>query len=147
MDVFQLLIKDHEEVKKIFGRLSRLKEDDADQRLELFETLNRELTLHARAEEKFFYPILKDVKATQDVALEAVEEHRVVKNLLHALERNDKNTKEWEAKLKVLEEIVEHHVKEEQDEMFVKARQIIDPDQAKKIAERIKNFKEETVLV
>ncbi len=143
MDVYKLLHEDHEKVKSIFGELEETTERALKKREHLFSELKTELTIHASAEEKFVYPLLKEAKETHELSLEAVEEHAVVKRLLKELERDDKGTEEWAAKLKVLKENVEHHVEEEEDELFKKAKKVIDADLAEQLATEIEAYKEE----
>jgi hemerythrin superfamily protein len=145
MDVYKLLHQDHETVKSIFKELEETTERALKKRQSLFSELNLELTVHALAEEKFLYPLLKDADETHEIALEAVEEHKVVKKLLKELENGDKGTEEWAAKLKVLQENVEHHVEEEEGEMFKKARKVIDAETAEQLASEIEAFKEEQI--
>ncbi|MDB5104800.1 MAG: hemerythrin [Fibrobacteres bacterium] len=143
MNVYEILQKDHETVKALFGKLEETTEDQVEERERLFQTLNQELTVHAAAEEKFFYPALKNVEESEDDTLEAIEEHKVVKKLLKELEANQKGTKEWAAKLKVLQENVEHHVEEEEGELFEKAEDILDEEEADSIGEEIEAYKAE----
>lgn len=123
MDAFALLKKDHKKVKGIFTKLE--KTENVSEREKYFEELEKELTVHAYIEEKIFYPEIEDVKTTHDLTLEAYQEHHVVKLLLGELKRASKSTEEWGAKLVVLRENVEHHVKEEENELFPKAKKIL----------------------
>jgi hemerythrin superfamily protein len=143
MDVFKLLKEDHQKVKSIFHELEDTTERALKTREHLFTNLKMELTLHAEAEEKFFYPKLVDPKPSHELALEAIEEHKVVKTLLAELDTDAKNTEEWAAKLKVLQENVEHHVEEEEGQLFPKAKKIISEAEAISIAAEIEAFKEE----
>lgn len=143
MNVFELLKKDHETVKNLFARLEETNEEQVQEREDLFLSLNKELTIHALAEEKFFYSELKEDGETGEIALDALEEHKVVKKLLKELDGNKKGTKEWAAKLKVLQEAVEHHVEEEEGELFEQAAVVLDEDEAELIGEEIESFKNE----
>jgi hypothetical protein len=143
MNIYELLKKDHETVKSLFAELEGTTEEQGDEREELFQTLKQELSVHALAEEKFFYPLLLEEEESEEIALEAVEEHKVVKKLLKELEANRKDTKEWAAKLKVLQENVEHHVEEEEGELFEKAEDIISEELAAEIAAQVEAFKAE----
>lgn len=145
MDVYKLLKQDHETVRAIFKELEGTTERALKKRESLFSELDFELTVHALAEEKFLYPLLKEAEASHELALEALEEHKVVKKLLKELEKDDKGTEEWAAKLKVLEENVEHHVEEEEGELFKLARKVIDADTAEQLATEIASFKEERI--
>jgi hemerythrin superfamily protein len=141
MNVYEILINDHQIVKALFDRLEKMEEDQIDEREEIFQTLNHELSVHALAEEKFFYPLLKTEDEAEDITLEAIEEHKVVKKLLKELNSNGKGTKEWAAKLKVLQENVLHHVKEEEGELFEKAEDILSDEDADRIGQQIDAFK------
>ena len=142
MDVYRLLKEDHKKVMSLFNELEDTTERALKTREHLFVNLKMELTLHAEAEEKFFYPRVEEPKATHELTLEAYEEHKVVKTLLAELEADAKNTEEWAAKLKVLKENVEHHVKEEEGELFPKAQIILTDADAEEIAADIEAFKE-----
>ncbi|MDB5105079.1 MAG: hemerythrin [Fibrobacteres bacterium] len=143
MDVYKLLKEDHQKVKSIFAELEDTTERALKTREHLFVNLKAELTVHSEAEEKFFYPRIVEPEETRDITLEAIEEHAVVKTLLSELEADPKNTEEWTAKLKVLKENVEHHVEEEEGEMFKKARKVLSAEDAESIAAEIEAFKEE----
>ncbi len=146
MNVYKLLKEDHQKVKAIFHELEDTTERAVKTREHLFTNLKMELTLHAEAEEKFFYPRLEDNVTTQDLALEAYEEHKVVKTLLAELEEDAMDTQEWAAKLKVLRENVEHHMKEEEGELFPKARKVLSEEDAEAIAAQIENYKEDASI-
>lgn len=145
MDIYTLLKKDHHTVKSVFQELEETTSRAVKKREHLFAELNMELTVHALAEEKYLYPLLKEADESHELALEAVEEHKVVKRLLKELEAGDKGTDEWLAKLKVLKENVEHHVEEEEGELFKKAKQVIEPDVAEQLAKEVEAYKEEQI--
>ena len=118
MDAFELLKADHRKVEQLF---SQLESASGKQKLQVFEQIKTELELHTHIEEKVFYPALEEPEETHDLTLEAYEEHDVVKKLLKELGRARTANEEWEAKAKVLQENVEHHVEEEENELFPKA--------------------------
>lgn len=143
MNLYEMLHRDHEKVKDLFTRLERVVEPDDSHRELLFASLYRELDIHSQAEEKFFYSQLKGEEETRELVLESLDEHRDVKKLLDALASMDKGTAEWTAKLRTLRENVERHVEEEENELFPRARKLIEEDEAAGIAEDIESFKEE----
>lgn len=143
MDVYKLLHEDHLKVKSLFKELEDTTERAVKTREHLFFALKTELSLHAEAEEKFFYPRLEPPKETHDITLEALEEHKVVKILLQQLDEEDKGTEEWAAKLTVLRENVEHHVKEEEEDLFKKAKKVLSQEDSESIAGEIEAYKEE----
>jgi hemerythrin-like domain-containing protein len=128
MNAFQLLKEDHKKVDGLFKQLEPTTERAEKTRTELFERLRQELDIHARIEEAVFYPAIKQAAETREIVLEGFEEHHVVKLLLKELEDVPVDTEQWTAKLKVLQENVEHHVEEEEGEMFQKARQVLSED-------------------
>jgi hemerythrin superfamily protein len=118
MDAITLLKNDHRKVEKIFSEI----EKGSGNREQLFKELKTELTVHAEIEEKLFYPAVRDAKQTHDLVLESFEEHKQVKMVLSDLEKADKKTEHWLAGLKVLMEDVQHHVGEEENELFPKVK-------------------------
>jgi hemerythrin superfamily protein len=143
MDLYGLLKEDHEKVKSLFEELEKTGDKAVKKREELFSRLKTELTIHANAEEKFYYPRLKDEKESRDTTLEAFEEHKVAKRLLKELEAMPKEGDEWAAKLKVLMENVEHHIKEEENELFPQSKKVLSRGDAEQIMEDIETYKEE----
>ena len=142
MNAFSLLKADHKKVAGLFEKLEPTTERGVKTREELFTTLKEELDLHAYIEETYLYPLLEKANETHDIALEAVEEHAVVKNLLAELEKLPKDDESWGAKLKVLQENVDHHVEEEEGEMFKKARKVLSDEELESLGARMERAKE-----
>ena len=143
MDAIALLKADHEKVDALFAQLEETTERAEKTREELFTKLKQELDLHAHVEEKIFYPAIKEAEETRDITMEAFQEHHVVKVLLRELDAMEVTSETWTAKLKVLKENVEHHVEEEEDEMFKKARNVLSADQLKELGALIEQEKQE----
>ena len=143
MNPFNLLKSDHEKVAGILSSIEETTERAAKGRDELFARLKDELDLHARIEEEIFYPALEDSEETRDVTLEAYEEHNLVKQLLAELESQPKDTEEWTAKFTVLKENVEHHVEEEEGEMFPKARKVLSEEEIETLGDRLQAAKKQ----
>jgi hypothetical protein len=137
MNAFDILKEDHKKVSDLFEKLEPTTERAIKTREELFAKLKTELDVHAHIEETILYPVLKEVEETRDIALEAIEEHRLVKVLLTELEQMPKDTEQWTAKLTVLKENVEHHVEEEEGEMFKQARSALSKEQIEQLTTRI----------
>lgn len=87
-------------------------------REDLFNHLEEEFMTHASFEEKFFYPIVKNDATAKDIVLEAYEEHQEVKLTLKELNKLETSDEKWLPRLKVIKENIEHHVKEEESELF-----------------------------
>ncbi|MEO7659336.1 MAG: hemerythrin domain-containing protein [Pyrinomonadaceae bacterium] len=117
MDAIELLKADHKVVADLFAKVEAT---DESEHPALFEKIKAELDVHAHIEETIFYPKLKadGTKEIVDITLEGIEEHHQVKMFLRELSSLADESEKFEPKLKVLIEDVEHHVKEEEEEMF-----------------------------
>lgn len=125
VDAIALLIKDHRDVKKLFSSYQKLSDEEAPaaQRLAIAQEICEALTVHAMVEEEIFYPALRDATANADDELDEAEvEHTSVKELVAQIKAMEPDEALYNAKVKVLGEYVDHHVKEEEGEMFPKAK-------------------------
>ena len=117
---------DHRKVKKMFGEYETLTKSKAasagQKRRELANEICLELTVHAQIEEQIFYPALRQAIKSTDLLDEAKVEHATVKDLIAQLESASGVDEMFDAKVKVLGEYIDHHVKEERNEIFVQAR-------------------------
>lgn len=143
MNAFTLLKSDHKKVAGILEKIDATTERGVKTREELFTQLKTELDLHAHIEETILYPVLEKADETHDITLEALEEHRLVKQLLGELETMDKGDEQWTARFTVLKENIEHHVEEEEDEMFKKARKVLSEAEAEDLGARLEAAKGE----
>jgi len=124
MDALELLKQDHQAVKDLFGQLDDT--EDTKQRKRLFDQIDTQLNIHAHIEETVFYPEIQKIDELKDMVEEALEEHQEVKTLLEEIEGLDPEAEQFSASLEELMENVEHHVAEEEDEMFPKVRERCD---------------------
>lgn len=132
-----LLAKQHREVEQSFK--TALGTEDPKIRRTALRDIERQLTMHTDLEEAIFYPAVRGIgteKAT-DMILEAVEEHHVVKLVLKELPKVDPKADTFEAKMTVLKELVEHHVEEEEQEMFPMAERQLGPERSRELAEEM----------
>lgn len=147
MDAISLLKTDHRTVEDLFKEVQELGPTAYASRQRLFERIDEELTIHAKIEETIFYPALKERAAKGDPAkrevLEAYEEHANVKEMLDKLEQTDAKDETYAAKLQVLSELVKHHVREEEGEMFKQARELFEEAELKELGERMGAAKEQ----
>jgi hypothetical protein len=141
MNPFELLKKDHEKVSSLMKRLEKTTERGVKTRQDLFKQLKDELDVHAHIEETIFYPTLQVEDETEEITREAFEEHRVVKTLLTELEKMSKDDEQWSAKFMVLKENVEHHVEEEEGEMFTKARKALEKEELEELGDEMNEEK------
>jgi hypothetical protein len=141
MNAFTLLKDDHKKVAGLLEKIDATTERALKTRDELFAQVKAELDLHAEIEEKILYPVLEKAEETHDISLEAYEEHRIVKQLLNELAAEPKDTEEWTAKFTVLKENIEHHVEEEEGDMFKKARKVLSEDEIETLGQRLEEAK------
>lgn len=121
MDAISLLKADHEKVKELFSRTESASENE---KLLLFQKIKEELEIHTHIEETILYPKLKEKEELIEITLEAVEEHHQAKVLLLEISNLSESSEKFEPKLKVLQEDIEHHVEEEEGEMFPKMQKL-----------------------
>jgi hemerythrin-like domain-containing protein len=143
MNAISLLEEDHRKMKKLLSELESTTERGVKTREDLFATVRNELTVHETIEEEIFYPALKEHPKTKEIALEAYEEHHVVDMVMAEIEGVPYDDERWGAKFKVMKENVEHHIEEEENEMFEQARQVFDEEELEALGERMKARKDQ----
>lgn len=125
-DACDLLDADHRAVKKLFKEYEELSGSRArtatQRKLELAREICQELTVHAQIEEEIFYPALREAIKDTDLLAEAEVEHQSAKDLIAQIESASEPDEMFDAKVTVLGEYIDHHVKEERNEIFPKAR-------------------------
>ena len=125
-DACTLLDADHKAVKKMFKTYDELAQSKArgvaQKKLDLAREICQELTVHATIEEEIFYPALREALKDTDLLAEAEVEHASAKDLIAQIEASEEADEMFDAKVKVLGEYIDHHVKEERNEIFPKAR-------------------------
>jgi Hemerythrin HHE cation binding domain len=145
MDALKLLEDDHEKIKQILADLDSTTERGVKTREELFTKVKQELTVHEAIEEEIFYPALKGHPKAREIVLEAYEEHHVVDEVMAEIDGLPFDDETWGAKLTVMKENVEHHIEEEEDEMWKQARQVFDDTELEELGTRMQARKEELV--
>jgi hypothetical protein len=134
MDALKLLRTQHRQVERLFSDIED--EEDTRRQDELFIELADALALHTMIEERHFYPAVH-TSSTEDRLYEALEEHLSVKRVLADMMRISAADPSFEGRLKVLKEEVEHHVKEEENELFPDVRRLLDRDGLEAIGEEM----------
>jgi iron-sulfur cluster repair protein YtfE (RIC family) len=142
MDALQLLTKDHDHVKKMLEELDDTTERAIKTREQTFAKLESELEVHEAIEEEIFYPALKEHSKTRDIALEGYEEHHVVDTVIAEMGDVPVSDETWTAKFAVMKENLEHHIEEEEQDMFPKARKVFDQQELDQLGERMATRKE-----
>lgn len=140
MDALELLKKDHQIVKGLFAQVKET--DDKNKQKQLFKEIKTELDTHARIEETVFYPALQEHEELKKMVFESIEEHRQVKTLLRELSKATPGGDKFKAKLKVLNDNVEHHAEEEEEgKMFPKVRNVLDRATLEQLGEELEAAK------
>ena len=126
-DAIEMLKADHKKVKKLFAEYESAEDGPPQQKQRIAEQVFQELEVHATLEEEIFYPAVQAEADDEDKKLvaEAIEEHRIVKTLIEELKELEPTDEQYDAKMKVLTENVEHHAEEEEDEMFPVAEDLL----------------------
>ena len=137
MNAITMLKDDHDKVKKLLEELGTTTERGVKTRQELFSRIKRELTVHEIIEEEIFYPALKEHPKARDIVLEGYEEHNVVDTIMSEMEQTPFEDDTWGAKAKVMTENVEHHIEEEEGEMFKQARAVFDRAELEALGDRM----------
>ena len=145
MDAMALLKEDHRKVKKMLAELESTTERGVKTREELFTKVKQELVVHEAIEEEIFYPALKEHPKTKEIALEGYEEHHVVDMVMAEIDGVDYDDEQWGAKFTVMKENLEHHIEEEEGEMFKQAKQVFDEDELARLGESMMALKEELI--
>lgn len=143
MNILTALKNDHKELKQILSDIEGTTERAEKKRAQLFVKFKEEIVAHARAEEKAVYDELLEVlkKDDRDTILEGYEEHHVVDKWVPEIDKLSPTDEIWSAKCKVLKEMLEHHIKEEEEEIFAMIRENFDADALKTMADRFEAMK------
>jgi hemerythrin superfamily protein len=141
MNALELLKEDHQKVSSLFEQAEVTEKEQ--QKKRLFEQIATELETHTHIEETIFYPALKEHEELQDLVAEAFEEHKQVKTLIREMNNLTDGSEKFDAKLKVMMENVEHHVEEEENEMFPQVEQFFDESQLEQLGQQMQAAKKE----
>ncbi|MEO7072653.1 MAG: hemerythrin domain-containing protein [Rhodanobacter sp.] len=148
MDAIQLLKSDHQKVKELLTELADTTTRAVKKRSDLLEQIRVNLKAHTTIEEEIFYPAFKKAGEKDEARMyyEAMEEHRAAGDLvLPDLLNTATDSENFSGRAKVLKELVEHHVKEEEDDMFKAARKLLSRDELKELGQRMEQRKAELV--
>lgn len=141
MDIRGLLIEDHREALQLAQRIEDC--DDATEAGRLFAELREAVIRHARAEERTVYPALEDSgdEEAGEMAREAAVEHELVDLLFERMTRMRSGSDNWKARASVVRELLEHHIEEEQGEVFAKMEALFDETEMTRLAEQFRQAK------
>jgi len=143
MNAIDLLTDDHARVRALLSDGEATTEPEA--REVLFRDIKAELTAHEVIEEELFYPTLRDHPKAKELVLEGYEEHAVVDRLLQELEGTPFEDEKWGPRFKVMMENLEHHIEEEEGELFDRAREVLDGAELEELGLRMKHRRHEAI--
>jgi hypothetical protein len=137
MNALTLLHDEHVQVKKLLEEGDSTTERGVKTRTELYARLKEMLTTHERMEEEVLYPALKNHPKAREITLESYQEHHVVDLIFEELDATPVDDEQWGAKFTVAKENIEHHIEEEEGELFRDARKIFEDDELERMGEKM----------
>jgi hemerythrin-like domain-containing protein len=148
MNPIELLKNDHDEVEDLFEEYEKAGDNANAKKQALFEQIRQALTIHMDIEETIFYPAVKAVRDEEikDEVREADEEHHVVKILLGELATMTPSDEQFDAKMTVLKENVEHHVEEEESELLPDAKKRLSDELLEQLGDEMEERKESLLV-
>ena len=138
MDALRLLEQQHDEVKDLFKQLEKAEGERAGK---LFSQIRERLTLHEELEETHLYPQLKEDDKTGELVLESYQEHHVMDVLLEEIGKLKPDDEAFQPKVKVLQENTEHHIEEEEKQLFPTVRKMWDTDKREQVGRKMEDMK------
>jgi hypothetical protein len=145
VNAIALLEKDHKTMKDLASDMEGITRRVPSKRAELFEKLRTELTAHETIETEIFYSVLKEHSKATDLFLEAYVGHHVADLIVHELASEPLDDEAWSAHAKLLSESIEHHIEEQEGELFGIARSILDKTELEDLGERMEQRKREVL--
>jgi hemerythrin-like domain-containing protein len=140
-ELFDLLRKDHEELRDLFKKIAKSSNKDIDTRQVLFAQLERELLNHMEAEERFFYTALEQEEESRPRVLESYEEHLVARTIIGTFTSLAVDDERWPAKLKVLSRLFRQHADDEEHDLFKLAKKFLGNGQFQEIVARVQELR------
>jgi iron-sulfur cluster repair protein YtfE (RIC family) len=141
--IFEIITTDHKQfldtLQKLMGTTQRAHKGREDE----FTSLRESLLAHMHAEERLFYPFIMEEAGARQEVYEAIEEHHAAQMVMSEVQSTDAEDESWSAKVKVLNEMLEHHIEEEEDVLFEKAREVMDDERARELGSEYEAIKQE----
>lgn len=143
MNAIDLLKSDHQDVQRLLEKGEETTNRAVKTRMALLQDIKEKLAAHEAVEEKIFYPAM--LKKDKKRILEAYEEHHVVDNIMAELENTDLEDERWAAKFTVLKEMIEHHVQEEEKELFPEAKTMLGKEELEQLGAQMEKLKSQLI--
>jgi len=125
MTIFDVLKKDHDEVKDILDKIDKDIRGDGSGCEALFHQLKPMVLAHSRAEEEVFYSVLEEHDLTEDLAEHAEDEHAAVEEMLEQMDEDEPGEASWRMVYEQMAAALRHHIQQEESEMFRNAREVL----------------------
>ena len=145
MAIFETLKDEHDLLRKQLTQILDLPDNATVERKECLEELKKTLHSHTIAEEEIVYERLLPIEHLESEVREGIEEHRLSNQLLVELNTLDVTHPQWEAKVKALKDLLTHHLKEEEEELFAEGRKVFDSERLQELKELYLQKKEEAL--
>jgi iron-sulfur cluster repair protein YtfE (RIC family) len=142
MDLYQILMQDHRTVEQLFIEIEQTDDREVERRERLFEKLRVALEAHTVVEENLFYPEIEKYPATKELVAEAFDEHAEFEQTLQQISELPTDRADWLEMIKELEEVVQEHVRKEEEKMFPAARKELDESRAEELGRQILEMKQ-----
>ena len=147
-DAIALLKADHKAVKELFEQVEDTSERAKAQLQKLGDQICTELTIHTQIEEQIFYPAIQEKtkrghKEEKDEVFEAYEEHAAAKKVIEDIQATDAGDESYKPKITTLSELIDHHVKEEETEMFPHVKKLFDEEELVELGQRLAEMKQQ----
>jgi len=126
MDILDFIKKDHRQIDTLFSEIEAT--DDTQKLYHCFNQLYEEINLHAEVESQTFYPAIRECTDSDGLVNEAQKEHDQAKQLLEEIEFLSPTSEEFKAKIRELKQVIQHHVQEEENEIFSQVRQYMNEE-------------------
>lgn len=143
MQIYDVLKKDHDKIKELLNELIALPDEDRSRRAGLISQIRDELIPHARAEEAIFYNSIRTMKSDTAEIWHGYKEHLEAEALLRTLQSKENLGGDWRSTAEKLKKALEHHIEEEEVDLFFAARQVISPQEAEQMGTAFKRMKPE----
>ncbi|XBQ16442.1 MAG: hemerythrin domain-containing protein [Oceanicaulis sp.] len=140
-DIFKEIRKDHDQARELMDQIMETSNDAAETRAALFDKFKLDMWSHNKIEEALFYQPLREAKETRGEAMEALSEHHVAGGLIEELDAMPKGSDAWIGKFSALKDMIEHHMQEEENEVFSDARKVIKEDRAEELGDQFQSRK------
>ncbi|KTD45603.1 DNA nickase [Legionella rubrilucens] len=144
MDIYDYIKMDHQKVNQLFKQFSKVASDQ--RKTEIAAMIARELLVHAKSEQETFYKALERHAAAKEDIQHARKEHKDIEDKIHAIMTPAKVTAKWQDAVKALQDLVEHHVKEEENTLFDEGKDRLTEGEACALKEKMHYLKQKLLI-